>query len=313
MLKYKNKEVSEPVAISIICILTILVGAITLGQCSGVKNEETESKRTKAIQREEVKTSNKFLEIISPLPYQGIKSPIEVTGKSNFNEANTRIRIKDKNGKILADTFSTAQGWIDRLYPFSSDVFYQQPSSKEGIIEIFEESAKDGSEIKKIIIPVFFENYTGESLKPPTVSPGSDPVNSTYIVEGEAIKLKNGYAEQEIIPGAATKIKIKIFGEPITGDLNGDGIKDAVVLLTYDPGGSGTFYYIAAAIKDKLGYKGTKALLLGDRIAPKDIHLENGLILCNYADRAPDQPFSIPPSIWKTKYFQVQNGILKEK
>jgi hypothetical protein len=88
--------------------------------------------------------------------------------------------------------------------------------------------------------------------------------------------------------------------------VNGDGIDDTAVLLTYDPGGSGTFYYIAAAIKMEKGYKGTNAILLGDRIAPQETHLENDLIASNYADRAPWEPFSIQPSIGKTKYLRFE-------
>ncbi|MBZ9569405.1 hypothetical protein KJA16_00600 [Patescibacteria group bacterium] len=141
---------------------------------------------------------------------------------------------------------------------------------------------------------------------------GVDPLNSTYIIDEELITLEDGYSEQEIVPGAATKIKMRIFGEPTIGDVNGDGVDDAVVLLTYDPGGSGTFYYIAVALKIDGGYKGTNAVLLGDRIAPKDTHIENGLILHNYADRMPWEPFSVQSSVGKTKYLRIENEKLKE-
>jgi hypothetical protein len=43
------------------------------------------------------------------------------------------------------------------------------------------------------------------------------------------------------------------------------------LLITHDPGGSGTFYYVAAAINVNKRYQGTNAVLLGDRIAPMDI------------------------------------------
>jgi hypothetical protein len=36
---------------------------------------------------------------------------------------------------------------------------------------------------------------------------GSDPLNCTYAIDNEPITLKNGYAEQEILPGSATKIR----------------------------------------------------------------------------------------------------------
>ena len=108
----------------------------------------------------EISTRNEFLEVSYPLPYQKITSPVKVSGKLNFNEANTRIRVRDNNGTVLSDTFTTAEGWMNRLYPFSKDVSYQKPSSREGVVEVFEESAEDGSEIRKITIPVKFSDFT---------------------------------------------------------------------------------------------------------------------------------------------------------
>ena len=41
-----------------------------------------------------------------------------------------------------------------------------------------------------------------------------------------------------------------MFGKPAYGDLNRDGRDDAVLFRMHDPGGSGTFYYVAAEIAD---------------------------------------------------------------
>jgi len=95
----------------------------------------------------------------SPVPNQRITSPVKVSGKSNFFEANTRIRVTDDSGEILADTFTTAKGWLGELHPFSKNIYYIKPYTERGIIEIFEESAGDGSETKKITIPVAFEDF----------------------------------------------------------------------------------------------------------------------------------------------------------
>jgi hypothetical protein len=102
---------------------------------------------------------NNYLEITAPAAYQEITNPVSVSGNSNFFETNTRIRIKDETGKILADTSTNANGWMDKLYPFSADVFYDAPSSPRGFVEVFESSAKDGSEQNKIAVPVIFGDY----------------------------------------------------------------------------------------------------------------------------------------------------------
>lgn len=136
---------------------------------NNTQNNTTENVATETTPNEEatptntessVVTSNEFLEVTSPTPNTEIQSPVVVSGKSNFFEATTSIKIKDDNGNILADTFTQAGGYTE-LYPFSAEVTYTQPSAQTGVVEVFEVSAKDGSEINKISIPVKFK----EALK----------------------------------------------------------------------------------------------------------------------------------------------------
>jgi len=141
-----------------------------------------------------------------------------------------------------------------------------------------------------------------------------DPGNAAYTIGGDKIALINGKAEKEIIPGSASKIEVMAWGQPAAGDLNADGINDAVLVLTYSAGGSGTFYYVVAALQDpQSGIAiGTNAILLGDRIAPQNISISSGTVVVNYADRKSDEPLSAPPSIGITRIFSVENGVLNE-
>lgn len=103
---------------------------------------------------------NEFIQIKLPQKNAIIKNPVLISGKSNVNEANVRIRISDDNKNILVDNFITADGWLDNLYPFEKEIDYEIAQTKNGLIEIFEESAKDGSEIYKVEISVVFGEYT---------------------------------------------------------------------------------------------------------------------------------------------------------
>ena len=53
-------------------------------------------------------------------------------------------------------------------------------------------------------------------------------------------------------PDSATKIRTLIAGDMVEGDIDGDGDKDAALILVHDPGGSGTFYYVADSAKASL-------------------------------------------------------------
>ncbi|MDP6775444.1 MAG: Gmad2 immunoglobulin-like domain-containing protein [Candidatus Latescibacteria bacterium] len=140
--------------------------------------------------------------------------------------------------------------------------------------------------------------------------PATTPLEATYLIEGHAVSLVGGHAESPAAPGSATRIQTDVFGEPAHGDLDGDGDGDAVLLLIHDPGGSGTFAYLAAAIKSDGGYVGTNAVLLGDRILPHRITVLSGLAIADYLGRQPDESMSADPTVGRTKILVVDGGRL---
>jgi len=143
-------------------------------------------------------------------------------------------------------------------------------------------------------------------------APFANPLNASFTIGGQRVRLSDGYHEKEAAPGSAAKIKTMVFGEPATGDLDGDGVADAALFMQQALGGSGTFYYIAAALNRKGTYRGTDGILLGDRISPQTIQIRNGVVVANYADRQPGEPMAVPPSAGKTKYLILKRGQLEE-
>ena len=142
-------------------------------------------------------------------------------------------------------------------------------------------------------------------------APATDPFNATFIIEGTRILL-NGCFEREGAPGSAMKIKTSVFGKPAYGDIDGDGHEDAAMVIVRDPGDSGTFFYVAAALKVDGAYHGTNGVLLGDRVSPQDIKIRNGVVVANYTDRRTEESMAITPSIGKSKYLTINNGLLSE-
>jgi hypothetical protein len=160
---------------------------------------------------------------------------------------------------------------------------------------------------------------TGPTQDVPTAaltnSLNKDPQNTTYLLDGQAITLVNGVAEVEAAPGSASKQVIRCFGNAVDIDLNGDGAMDQAFLLVQDSGGSGTFYFVVAALNTPDGYVGTNAIFIGDRIAPQNTVVDpNNLtqFIVNYADRKADEPMSAQPSQGVSKWFKLEGDVLVE-
>jgi len=136
------------------------------------------------------------------------------------------------------------------------------------------------------------------------------PFNTTYRIENQSVALSHGRAEVPAAPGSAARVITTAYGEPVFGDLNRDGRDDAALFLRRETGGTGTFYYIAAAIFAEDGFEGTNAVLLGDRVVPQVLCIQNGLISVKYKGREMGQPMSEKPSILKTMTLGIDDGVL---
>ena len=143
-----------------------------------------------------------------------------------------------------------------------------------------------------------------------------DYKNATYVIAGKPVTLVNGHAEESIAPDSASKIVTDYFGNEVKLDLNADGREDVVFLLTQQTGGTGTFYYVVAALNTPSGYAGSHAVLLGDRIAPQTTELSRNpshknVIVVNYADRAPGESFAVRPSMGKSMWLKFDSATMQ--
>jgi len=136
----------------------------------------------------------------------------------------------------------------------------------------------------------------------------------SYTIDKETFVLKNGVAEKETAPGSAEQNTLAIFGEPVYGDLNGDNLPDAAIMLVNNPGVIGTFYYAVFAINKNGVYHSTNTLLLGESIASKTVNIKDGNAVFTYAVRKVNEPMNAKPSIPKTLvvYFDQKTGQISE-
>lgn len=160
--------------------------------------------------------------------------------------------------------------------------------------------------VKNTIPLVLAERAPVQSRKRPGIE------NIAYMIDGVSVFLMDGKSEMETSSGSASKTITRLFGDSAIGDINADGQDDAVLILSQETGGSGVFYYAAAAIMTENGYMGTNAVFLGDRIAPQTTEIRDGQIIVNYADRKTNEAMSVSPSVGVSKYLKMVDGKLVE-
>ena len=123
----------------------------------GAKREVPLSPSPKGTVGPRAATANTVIRVAAPEPGATITSPVTVAGEARTFEANVQIRVRDGDGAVLAHTFTTALTPDMGVFgPFSAPVRYLEPGASRGFVEVFESSAKDGSEINVIRIPVLF-------------------------------------------------------------------------------------------------------------------------------------------------------------
>lgn len=95
-----------------------------------------------------------FLESIAP--GDAVSSPATVAGESNTFEGTVRIKVLGADGKVLADTFTTATSGSGTWGTFSAKVPFDRGTNTSGTVVVFWDSPKDGSAQDVTEVPVAF-------------------------------------------------------------------------------------------------------------------------------------------------------------
>jgi spore germination protein GerM len=83
-----------------------------------------------------------------------VASPVTVSGFANVFEGTVNVRIRDQNGNVVVETFTTATCGTGCWGDFSESVVFEVDEQQEGRIEVLTHSAEDGSEQNVVSIPV---------------------------------------------------------------------------------------------------------------------------------------------------------------
>lgn len=111
----------------------------------------------------------------------------------------------------------------------------------------------------------------------------------------ETVQLIDGrYEGEPFVEGGASRPTVSFIDPYAFGDLDGDGVEDAAVLLAENSGGSGTFIYLAAVLNRNGSPQNMATQLLGDRVQVNSMSIEDGEIVVDMITHGPDDPMCCP-------------------
>lgn len=130
---------------------------MTLTQFSSIRDVVivTPSDRSRPLDRADFENLLPAVLVESPLPFEQVGNPLRVSGTSNTFEATSQLELLEANGKLLAAKTVTASSGTGTRGTFSVSLRFQASAGRATLVS-FESSAKDGSRIHVVRIPLRF-------------------------------------------------------------------------------------------------------------------------------------------------------------
>jgi hypothetical protein len=95
------------------------------------------------------------------------------------------------------------------------------------------------------------------------------------------------------------------------GDINADGLEDALVILTTQNGGTGNFIELAAMLNQNGSAINVSTIYLGDRVVVESGSIENGTITLNVLIQGPNDPMCCPSQFVTWSFVLSENQLIK--
>jgi hypothetical protein len=107
--------------------------------------------------REDYEDQTAAIHVETPAIGDTVMSPLVFSGTANVFEATLNYQLLDAEGEVIAEDFVTATCGTGCRGTFEASVPFEYEGEPRGTFRAFELSAKDGSEINVVEIPVAFE------------------------------------------------------------------------------------------------------------------------------------------------------------
>ena len=93
-----------------------------------------------------------LITLAAPAEGATVSDSFEASGKANSTEANVPWEIRDTTGETVLEGFATAEGWMDKLYPWTTtvDVSDLEPGTYLFIARTDDPSDGEGKPVEEV-------------------------------------------------------------------------------------------------------------------------------------------------------------------
>ncbi|MDG4800633.1 Gmad2 immunoglobulin-like domain-containing protein [Micromonospora sp. WMMD980] len=92
--------------------------------------------------------------VTAPASGDRVASPVTVTGTADVLEATVSVRVLDAAGREVGTGFTTASCGSGCRGAYRVAVRYRRAAAGAGVVEVFQVSARDGSRVDLVRVPV---------------------------------------------------------------------------------------------------------------------------------------------------------------
>lgn len=134
---------------------------------------------------------------------------------------------------------------------------------------------------------------------------------SEYVESGEVTLTDGVYHVEPAAGEVGPRVHVELVEEWNTyGDLNGDGVDDAAVILSSNTGGSGVFFDVAAVLNQGGEPQHVASAFLGDRVVINSLAITDGTIVVDMIQQAADDPLCCPSQRTVRTYALDDSGLV---
>jgi heat shock protein HslJ len=141
--------------------------------------------------------------------------------------------------------------------------------------------------------------------------------NMRYIGLGDSpgtVTLRNGrWAGAPATTSAASGAVVALEADlRLTGDMDGDGLDDAVVLLTHRTGGTAVWSYLAVVARATGGLRNVATVALGDRVQIRSARIADGVLSVSTVRAGPNDAACCPGELGEQQWALVGGRLVAQ-